>query len=205
MATWRNNEKIVSRNFKCGFCNSSIASERGYRSEGPNQFIYICHKCGKSTFFDNSGNQTPGPIIGNSVKYIPDENIENLFNEAKKCFSISAYTSAVMCCRKLLMNIAVAEGAKKGDNFVGYVDYLSDNNYIPPGGKDWVNAIRKLGNEANHKIEFKTQKEADRILNFTEMLLRFIYELPGIMKESENGDNDTQPKRISVSSEPPKK
>jgi len=49
-----------------------------------------------------------------------------------------------------------------------------------------VDSIRKLGNEANHKIKFKTPKEAERILKFTEMLLRFIYEMPGIMEETEN-------------------
>src|SRR5690606_5267436 len=104
----------------------------------------------------------------------------------KSCFSISAYTSSVMCCRKLLMNISVSEGAKEGKNFTDYVNYLNDNNYIPPNGKKWVDSIRKLGNEANHKIEFKSQKDTQRILSFTEMLLRFIYELPGIMEESEN-------------------
>lgn len=90
-----------------------------------------------------------------------------------------------MCCRKLLMNISVSEGAKEGASFGQYVTYLEENNYIPPNGKKWVDSIRKLGNEANHKIEFKTPKEAERILKFTEMLLRFIYEMPGIMEETE--------------------
>ncbi|MCB0453717.1 MAG: DUF4145 domain-containing protein, partial [Aequorivita sp.] len=70
-------------------------------------------------------------------------------------------------------------------SFGQYVTYLEENNYIPPNGKKWVDSIRKLGNEANHKIEFKTPQEAERILKFTEMLLRFIYELPGIMEETE--------------------
>ena len=189
---WKNAEKVTSRGYKCGYCASDLASEKGYiaqanigsstRTAGR---IYICHKCDKPTFFDYHDNQTPGPIIGNPVRHIPNADIDNLFNEAKSCFSISAYTSAVMCCRKLLMNISVSEGAKEGKNFTDYVNYLNDNNYIPPNGKKWVDSIRKLGNEANHKIEFKTQKDAERILNFTEMLLRFIYELPGIMEESE--------------------
>jgi Domain of unknown function (DUF4145) len=186
---WRNAEKITSKDYKCGYCAANLASEKGYTAlSSSNSYIgriYICHKCNKPTYFDNSNSQTPGPTIGNPVKYIPDEDIEKLFNEAKSCFSISAYTSTVMCCRKLLMNISVSEGAKEGKNFTDYVNYLNDNNYIPPNGKKWVDSIRKLGNEANHKIKFKTQKEAERILNFIEMLLRFIYELPGIMEDSE--------------------
>ena len=189
---WRNAEKSPSKDYKCGHCASNIVSGIGYSalsnvgaSTGIVARIYICHKCNQPTFFDRFNNQIPGPIIGNRVKYIPDEDVENIFKEAKACFSISAYTSSVMCCRKLLMNLSVSEGAKEGKNFTDYVNYLNDKNYIPPNGKKWVDSIRKLGNSANHKIEFKTQKEAERILNFTEMLLRFIYELPGIMTESE--------------------
>ena len=189
---WEKTEKVGSKSYICGYCGSNLASEVGYiaiAGRGSNSIIgriYICHKCTKPTFFDvTTGTQTPGPIIGNPVKHIPDVDVENLFIEAKSCYSISAYTSSVMCCRKLLMNISVAEGAKEGKNFTDYVNYLNDNNYIPPNGKKWVDSIRKLGNEANHNIEFKSQIEAERILNFTEMLLRFIYELPGIMETPE--------------------
>lgn len=187
---WPNIQNLQTKDFKCGYCGTSLASEKGFAGhddlKGSFVRIYICHKCHRPTFFDFDLNQTPGPIIGNPVKYIPDEDVEKLFNEAKSCYSISAFTSSVMCCRKLLMNIAVSEGADEGKSFVDYVNFLNDNNYIPPNGKAWVDSIRKLGNSANHKIDFKTNEEASRILNFVEMLLRFIYELPGIMKETEN-------------------
>jgi hypothetical protein len=190
---WINVQGIATKSYKCGHCGSSLASEKGYyASEGSSvrssivASIYICHKCNKPTFFDKNGDQTPGILIGNQVKHIPDQDIEKLFYEARICFSIGAYTSSVMCCRKLLMTISVNQGAKEGKGFVDYVNYLNDNNYIPPNGKEWVDSIRKLGNEANHKIEFKSKEDAMRIATFTEMLLRFIYELPGIMKETEN-------------------
>ena len=59
-----------------------------------------------------------------------------------------------------------------------YVEYLSDNHYVPPGGKEWVDQIRKKGNEANHKIILMTKEDTEDILGFTEMLLRFVYEFP---------------------------
>lgn len=185
---------MPSHSFKCGYCGHPVASEKGYMGEdiNPNpqqkRFvrIYICHNCFCPTFFDYDLKQIPGPSIGNKVNHIANAEVEQLFNEAKACYSISAFTSSVMCCRKLLMNIAVSEGAKEGGNFVDYVNYLDNNNYIPPNGKKWVDSIRKLGNEANHKIEFRSQTDATRILNFAEMLLRFIYELPGIMNDGEH-------------------
>jgi DNA-directed RNA polymerase subunit RPC12/RpoP len=188
---WHNVLTQPSWSYKCGYCGTDMASEKAFLGDfgNPNnkQYvrIYICHKCSKPTFFDFDNHQNPGPLIGNDVKHIPDPLIEQLFNEAKSCFSISAFTSSVMCCRKLLMNIAVKEGADEGKSFVDYVNYLDANNYIPPNGKKWVDSIRKLGNEANHKIEFRTLLEATRILNFGEMLLRFIYELPGIMNDTD--------------------
>jgi hypothetical protein len=130
------------------------------------------------------GDQIPGPIFGQSIKHIPDEKIEKLYNEARKCYTISAYTSSVMCCRKLLMNIAVSEGAKEGELFGFYVSFLNDNNFIPLKGKPWVDSIRKLGNEANHSIEFRTEEEARLILTFTEMLLKINYEMPGLFESA---------------------
>ena len=197
---WDKAMGLPPKSYKCGHCGESLSSAQGYLSKGSRKgqnvtdgYIYVCHSCRKPTFFDvYEGTQTPGPIIGNPVKHIPDAEVEQLFNEAKSCYSISAYTSSVMCCRKLLMNISVAEGAKAGKGFADYVNYLNDNNYIPPNGKKWVDSIRKLGNEANHKIQFKTNEEAERIMVFTEMLLRFIYEMPGIMMETEPPETPTE-------------
>jgi hypothetical protein len=89
------------------------------------------------------------------------------------------------------MNISVSEGAEAGKSFVEYVNYLNDNNYIPPKGKGWPDEIRKLGNGANHSIEFNTEAQSKLILIFTEMLLKFIYELPGLLGgSSDKGINN---------------
>ncbi|MDP3946515.1 MAG: DUF4145 domain-containing protein [Lutibacter sp.] len=186
---WLNIGKIPSKNYKCGHCGNSLATELGYtgtilESSHNKMYIYICHFCTRPTFFDSDNKQIPGAKIGNAIKHIINQDIEMLFHEANDCFTIGAYTSSVICCRKLLMNISVEQGAKEGLGFVQYVSYLNDNNFIPPNGKNWVDSIRKLGNEANHRIDFKTQNDAKLIITFTEMLLRFIYEMPGLMKES---------------------
>ncbi len=187
--SWEQPKVLSSRSFICGYCGESIASHQGYQGHtqtNPQRYVYIylCHKCYQPTFFDYNGKQTPGPVFGQSVKHIPDPNIQKLFNEARSCYTIAAYTSCTMCCRKLLMNLAVIEGAPEGKSFVDYVNYLESKNFIPPRGKQWVDTIRKTGNEANHSIEFKTPEEARLVLTFTEMLLRFIFEMPGMLDAS---------------------
>lgn len=62
--------------------------------------------------------------------------------------------------------------------FIEYVEFLSDNHYVPPKGKDWVDHIRQKGNEATHEIKLMGEQDAKDLLNFIEMLLRFIYDFP---------------------------
>ena len=80
------------------------------------------------------------------------------------------------------MNIAVSKGAKEGLSFYDYVDFLSDENYIPPNGKGWVDHIRKKGNDATHEISIMEQEDAKELIDFAEMLLKFIYEFPESIK-----------------------
>jgi len=88
------------------------------------------------------------------------------------------------------MNIAVAKGAKENLNFVKYVQFLADNNFVPPDGKEWVEHIKNKGNEANHKIEIVSKEDSEELLYFTEMLLTFIYAVPARFKKSTTKDED---------------
>ena len=108
-----------------------------------------------------------------------------LYQESRTCVAASAYTSSILTCRKLLMNIAVSQGADEGKRFIDYVDYLSENGFVPPNGKAWVDHIRKKGNEATHEIRLMQRADAIELINFTEMLLKFIYEFPAIVPGSE--------------------
>jgi hypothetical protein len=121
-------------------------------------------------------------VFGNSVRDIPEKTVEQLYEEARKTTGSGAYTAAVLCCRKLLMHIAVSKGASPGDTFINYVQYLADKNFIPPDAKDWVNHIRKKGNEANHEITIMSKDDAEELISFCEMLLKVIFEFPAAVK-----------------------
>jgi hypothetical protein len=62
---------------------------------------------------------------------------------------------------------------------------LGDNGFIPPNGKGWVDFIRQRGNEANHEIALMSEKDSFPLVLFTEMLLRFIYEMPWMLPVDE--------------------
>lgn len=188
---WHAISYLNSKKFQCGYCGQPLASEKGWFAQDQNTglnlwYIYVCHHCDKPTFFDNLGSQTPGVIFGDDVADIDNAQVKALYEEARKCTNNNAFTAAVLSCRKLLMHIAVAKGATAGKNFIEYVEFLADKNYIPPDAKDWVDHIRKKGNEANHEIMIMSREDAIDLISFSEMLLKLIYEFPANIKKKKN-------------------
>ncbi|OIR17000.1 hypothetical protein GALL_28210 [mine drainage metagenome] len=175
---WYNVGGIGSKQFRCGHCGYSVANDKGYFADNNSpRRIYICPNCDKPTYFDESARQYPGVAPGNEVQQLPQE-LARLYLEARNCCSVSAFTASVLTSRKMLMNIAVQQGAKEGLRFVEYVEHLAANGFIPPNGKGWVDHIRKKGNEATHEISLMTQADAEELIAFSEMLLKFIFEFP---------------------------
>lgn len=188
---WNNTSSISGFSFLCGYCGNSSGPSKNYKcnreySPGKSTVvgrIYICPTCNRPTFIERESEmQIPGPKIGEVIKFLPQE-VEELYEESRSCISVNAYTSSVLACRKLLMNVAVTKGADEGESFFKYVNYLKDNHYIPPGSEEWVDHIRKKGNEATHEIPSISKEDAIELLDFTEMLLRFVYEMPGRMQK----------------------
>ena len=178
---WQNPQSIGTRQFRCGYCGYNVANDKGYylaSQHSRNQkYVYLCPNCNNATFFDENGRQYPGVAPGNEIDHLP-EALDSLYREARNCCSVSAFTASVLASRKMLMNIAVEQGAKEGLKFIEYVEYLAKNGFIPPNGKTWVDHIRRKGNEATHEISLMNQADAEELVAFVEMLLKFIYEFP---------------------------
>jgi hypothetical protein len=179
---WSNTYQIKPQAYDCGYCGYHVSSVVGYSyvpatgSKLPKSFIPICPNCEcPSLFIDTK--QIPGVRAGQSVSNLPKD-IEAAYNEARDCMSVSAFTAAAMLCRKLLMHIAVGQGAAENLSFKAYVEYLANQGFVPPNGKAWVEHIRNKGNEANHELVFMSSSDARDVMGFVEMLLMFIYELP---------------------------
>lgn len=174
---WENLNRLNSKEFKCGYCGNIVASDIGFMTTSGMEHIYICPHCDQPTYIDYHDVHTPGIAPGNEVHNLPD-NLASLYREARNCVSVGGCTASVLACRKLLMNIAVQQGAEEGKSFLSYVEHLANNGYVPPNGRGWVDHIRKKGNEATHEIALMSQADAEELISFAEMLLKFIYEFP---------------------------
>jgi hypothetical protein len=147
--------------------------------------VYICPHCTKPTFFDHEKNQYPAVRMGRDVGGVTDEDVLRLYEEARASTGVGAFTGAVLLCRKILMNIAVRREATPNQRFAYYVNYLDKAGFVPPNGRKWVDRIRSKGNEATHEIPSMTQEDAEQILTFTEMLLRFVYEFESLIPDDD--------------------
>jgi hypothetical protein len=184
---WANLQKLQSKSYCCGFCGDKVSSQLGlplifeqdFGGKIKNQIggLYLCPNCSKFSEFINDENESqfPQPKYGNDVKNLP-ESIDHIYDEARKCLSLGCFTASVMICRKALMYLAVNQGDKPGRSFVEYINFLEAKGFLPPLGKEWVDKIRKKGNEANHEIVEANLEDAKNIVELLEMLLKFIYE-----------------------------
>lgn len=188
--TWSTSKDSVGGfSYICGYCGSKAGPSTAYNCNKPNGnsyvhsgTIYLCPTCNKPTFFnkEEKNEQFPGPLVGEEIEHLPLD-IYQLYNEARNCIAVNAFTSSVLSCRKLLMNVSVSKGAEEGKSFVHYINFLEDNHFLPPDSREWVDHIRNKGNEATHEIQSMSRDDAVELLEFTAMLLRFVFEMPGKM------------------------
>jgi hypothetical protein len=180
---WRDRKEVESASWDCGYCGNRVSSTNGWAATVGSshlRFVRICPDCRAPTFFDRREAPHPSAPPGKAVEHVPNE-VRTVYEEARKSAAAGAYTAAVLVCRKILMHIAVEEGAEAGKNFVSYIEYLADQGFVPPHGKDWVDYIRRRGNEATHEIVVMSKEDAWALIGFVELLLRFIYEFPQLV------------------------
>lgn len=175
---WENPRQLEGIRYTCGYCGVHTSPNHGYATnrDGSNfgAIVAICTNCHRASYlFMNERNvleQTPGPLLGEAIRHLP-EDIDNLYGEAQRAIGANAHTASVLITRKILMHVAVEQGAEVGRNFLQYVEFLRDEGYIPPNGEGWVDYIRQRGNETNHEINIMNEGDSSGLLRFLIRLL----------------------------------
>ncbi len=90
---WRGSTQIVARAYVCAFCGVEVAPNEGYISQiqglpQPYATISICHRCSNPTFFSVNNEQYPGSPSGRKVDGVSDQDVEKLYEEARRCTSL---------------------------------------------------------------------------------------------------------------------
>ena len=189
---------IDSRPFICSFCGADSSATKGWlmsvrhRSNMRNEMmgyirsIHVCQRCFQPTYINEDGKQFPSMKFGTSIPHLPKE-INSLYEEARRGMGAGNHASVAMCCRVLLMHIAVDLGADKNKKYAWYIQWLLDDHHVPVKWKSWVDKIKNVGNEVNHEIPQISEEDAEMVLKFTEALLRILFEYSAI---AANHDSD---------------
>jgi len=193
---WSTQRNLEIISFICGSCGRQVASGKGYDgteystvTNSPTSrrvYVRICPHCSSQIYLNVDESQTSDLGSGKPIRgasYPSVEKLYKLYNEACRCVSANAFTACALCCQKILMNIALSKGAKKESKFVDCVTFLSEKGYIPPDGRRWVDHIREKWDEPPLHIDIVKRKDAEALLNFTEVILKYIFDFPSGVQE----------------------
>ncbi|HCG8575841.1 DUF4145 domain-containing protein [Vibrio parahaemolyticus] len=174
--------------YTCGHCGTKVSGAVVANYDWSDQLGHtqrnkwlLCPHCTRpSVKFNNS--LFPGAKFGPVIDGLPDD-VKLSYLEARNCMEVNAFTAAELICRKILMHVAVDKGAKEGDSFAKYLDYLEKSGYVTPPMKGWVDLIRQHGNKSTHRLDSPDQDRAQSTVMFTAELLRLVYEMEFMYKK----------------------
>jgi hypothetical protein len=70
----------------------------------------------------------------------------------------------------------------EGGTFYARLQWLAESGRVTPEIREWADHVRVEGNAALHDPEEFTEVDAKALRYFTEMFLRYVFELPGEVK-----------------------
>jgi hypothetical protein len=111
------------------------------------------------------------------------ENVANTFLQAKTAIINKLWDAAGVMCRKVLeRTLSNIYPEMKGKKLIDRINKAAETGLITISLRDWAHRVRIDGNEAAHEDDFNEQESID-LVNFTEMLLTYLFSLPGMIKE----------------------
>ena len=164
----------------CGHCNGGVVCETEMRIDehiprtyDVNDFIKI--------FPDSESYRAP--------KYTPLD-IASDFEEAKKSLIIGNLKAACIMAGNTLETVCISYGAVE-NGLGGKIKKLRNQGLITESLADWAGEIKSFRDTAAHHAEREARglfseidkKDAEQIIYFTEMLLTYLYTLPGMIAE----------------------
>lgn len=102
------------------------------------------------------------------------------FLEGEEAYSRHSWNAAVAMYRSALdIATKALPGVPAGQTFFKRLAWLHENHRITPDMKDWADHVRIEGNDALHDEDEYTEADAKPLRLFTEMFLKYVFELPG--------------------------
>lgn len=146
-------------------------------------WIGTCNNCDHPVLIRNHGDEIyPHPRPEPTDRNVPDGIREDL-DEAKQCFSVSAWRAAAVMARRAMQAAAIERGAQ-GRQLVDQIADLAAKNKITADLKEWADVVRWVGNDAAHPGgDEVTKDDAEDVLKLAEQFLHVVYVAPALAGE----------------------
>lgn len=198
---------IIRRN--CPHCpTQQVAFVLTWAAQVPNQSEHMwncaatCSACNGPICFvavaTNTGNRTPPSNYGGAIEptwsvdriwptrtdssapaHTPDA-VKRRFIEGEDAYARASWNAAVAMYRSALdIATKALDGVPAKVTFFKRLEWLHENHRITPDMRSWADHVRVEGNDALHDPDEFSADDARPLRLFTEMFLRYVFELPG--------------------------
>lgn len=146
-------------------------------------WIGVCNYCAEPVLVKNLAETVyPQPLPAPTDPNVPDD-IRKDLDEAKQCFSVSAWRASATMARRTMQAAAIDKGAS-GDKLADQVADLASKNKITADLMEWADVVRWVGNDAAHPGGDEVNEEdAEDVLKLAEQFLHVLYVAPALAGE----------------------
>lgn len=160
----------------CGACGAPICFRAIYghpndatpmQYQGDIEPVFTVRETWPSRRASSAPPHTPKPVAGRFVQG------ENAYQRGDWNAAVAMYRSTLDIATKGMA------GVPPDQQFFPRLKWLAANQRITPEMEIWGHRVRLEGNDALHDPEEFTEEDATPLQLFTEMFLRYVFELPG--------------------------
>jgi hypothetical protein len=170
------------------------------------QSILQCPDCGKLTIIEhptrNNGYEEfrvhpESDDLRNSIKHLPGD-VEQYYDDARRVLDAGVPDAAAVQLRRTL-EAAAANFDVRERNLVSSIRKLIAEGFVTKQFGEALDHIREVGNLGAHATDQRVDEvTAQRVMSFTTLLLRNLFEVPGELNMAYLGDGasgkaDTEP------------
>ena len=132
----------------------------------------------------------PSPPGTDALAYTP-ENVALFFKEGMANTPRHPNAAGTMF-RKTLETALKEKFPKYEGTLYQRIQKAADNGKLACDMAKWAHHIRHLGNAAAHEEEPFSEDDARDLLSFTDLLLRYLYTLPGMLDKARGAPKDRE-------------
>ena len=175
--------------------------------------FFTCGNCDKGvlvTVLCKSGSAAPGSFHDNYMKssshivedtypqkkvfaapdHVP-EDITYFYQQAVDNLKPGSWDSAALMGGKVLETTFKTKFPEVTGKFYNRIETLANDHILIESMKEWAHEIRLVRNEAAHSTERIEEQDARDLMSFVEVLLMYIFTLPGMLANRRSREEDT--------------